>query len=273
MVIGACIVVICDNGGQIREDQNVTGEKADLFQEERAIKRYRSEWKYCEKEADLLALRGKLAKILEHDLYAGENGKYVIHSLYFDDYRNTCARENVAGEGKRFKYRIRYYGDNSGRLWLEKKEKQNSYCYKRKCPVLTEEYHMLMEGGASEVFWNTKYQLMKEFCVDIISKGFMPKVIINYEREAFVEIISNVRITMDYNISASDEIERFLEDDYLKIPILEKKKHVLEVKFDDVLPSYIKAILQSNILEQQSFSKYYLGRIAIQENKKYSKIM
>lgn len=98
-------------------------------------------------------------------------------------------------------------------------------------------------------------------------------MIVSYEREAFVEIISNVRITMDYNISASDEIERFLKGDYLKIPVLERKKHVLEVKFDDVLPSYMKAILQSNILEQQSFSKYYLGRIAVQENKKYSKIM
>ena len=221
----------------------------------------------------MLALKGKLAEVLQMDPYAGENGKYVIHSLYFDDYKDTCARENVAGEGKRFKYRIRYYGDDSGRLWLEKKEKQNSYCHKRKCPVSLEEYGLFIEGNSSEVFWNTKEQLLKEFCIDIITGGFRPKVIVSYEREAFVEIISNVRITMDYNISASDEIERFLKGDYLKIPVLERKKHVLEVKFDDVLPSYIKAILQSNILKQQSFSKYYLGRTAVQEKKKYSKIM
>lgn len=210
---------------------------------------------------------------MQVDAYAGQNGKYVIHSLYFDDYKNTCARENVAGEGKRFKYRIRYYGDNSSRLWLEKKEKQNSYCLKRKCAVSLEEYGLLIEGRGAEVFWNTKEPLLKEFCVDMITKGFGPKVIVNYEREAFVEIISNVRITIDYNISASDETERFLKGDYFKIPVLEKRKHVLEVKFDDVLPSYMKAILQSNILEQQSFSKYYLGRAAVQENKKYSKIM
>ncbi len=214
-----------------------------------------------------------MAEILQVDAYAGQNGKYVIHSLYFDDYKNTCARENVAGEGKRFKYRIRYYGDNSGRLWLEKKEKQNSYCLKRKCAVSLEEYGLLIEGRGAEVFWNTKEPLLKEFCVDMITKGFGPKVIVNYEREAFVEIISNVRITIDYNISASDETEGFLKGDYFKIPVLEKRKHVLEVKFDDVLPSYMKAILQSNILEQQSFSKYYLGRAAVQENKKYSKIM
>lgn len=236
-------------------------------------KKYRSEWKYCEKEADLLATKQKLAAVLKYDSYAGENGKYVIHSLYFDDYKDTCARENVAGEGKRFKYRIRYYENNSDQLWLEKKEKKNSYCHKRKCSVSKKEYQQILEGDVLNVFWDTKEQLLKEFCLDIVSKRFMPRVIVNYEREAFVESISNIRITIDYNISASDEIKRFLEGDYFKIPILEKEKHVLEVKFDDVLPSYIKGILQSDIFEQQSFSKYYLGRIAIQEKNKYCKII
>ncbi len=236
-------------------------------------KKYRSEWKYCEKEEDLLVIKERLDSILEHDFYADENGKYEIHSLYFDDYKDTCAKENVAGEGKRFKYRIRYYGSNPDQLWLEKKEKLNSYCHKRQCAVSTEEYWLIVEGKAMDVFWNTKEKLLKEFCVDIVTKRFLPRIIIDYEREAFVEITTNVRITFDYNISASDEIERFLNGDYLKIPVLEKKKHVLEVKFDNVLPSHIKAVLQSKILEQRSFSKYYLGRIAVQEKKKYNKTM
>lgn len=221
----------------------------------------------------MLALKQRLSAILAHDSYAGENGRYEIHSLYFDDYKDDCARENVAGEGKRFKYRIRYYGNNSDQLWLEKKEKLNNYCHKRQCPVSVGDYQSIMEGKAMDVFWNTKEQLLKELCIDIVTKRFLPRVIINYEREAFVEIIANVRITLDYNISASDEIQRFLTGDYIKIPVLERKKHVLEVKFDDVLPSYIKAVLRGNILVQRSFSKYYLGRIAIQEKKKYSKVM
>ncbi len=193
--------------------------------------------------------------------------------MYFDDYKDSSARENIAGEGKRFKYRIRYYGGDSDRLWLEKKEKQNSYCHKRKCAVSVEEYQLIMRGQAFDIFWNTSEQLLKEFCIDIATKRLVPRVIINYEREAFVEIVSNVRITLDYNISASDELERFLTGDYLRIPVLENKKHVLEVKFDDVLPSYIKAVLQANVLGQQSFSKYYLGRIAVQDKKKYNKVM
>ena len=68
-----------------------------------APKKYRTEWKYCEEEADLLARKQKFMAILERDSYAVENGKYLIHSLYFDNYKDTCARENVAGEGKSFK--------------------------------------------------------------------------------------------------------------------------------------------------------------------------
>ena len=210
---------------------------------------------------------------MEHDSYANADGKYEIHSLYFDDYKDTCARENVAGEGKRFKYRIRYYGDNTKELWLEKKEKLNSYCYKRKCKISVEEFNHILDGDIADVFWYAKDKLLKEFCVDIITKRFLPRIIIDYEREAFVELITNVRITFDYNISASDEIEHFLDREYVKFPILEKDKHVLEVKFDDILPSHFKQILHANTLIQRSFSKYYLGRTAVQEKKHFNKVM
>lgn len=236
------------------------------------IKKYRSEWKYCEDETTLCALRERLAALLPYDSYADESGQYVIHSLYFDDYKDTCARVNVSGEGKRFKYRIRYYGDNVQELWLEKKEKMSGYCHKRKCALTYEEYENIMSGQVMEVFWNTDNKLLKEFCVDIVTKHFMPKVIIDYEREAFVETITNIRITIDRNITASDEVDNFLTGDYLQIPILDQRKHVLEVKFDNVFPSYIKAALQGSVFVQRSFSKYYLGRVAVQENKAYKTI-
>ncbi len=229
--------------------------------------KYRNEWKYIEKEAELLSVRERLVGILDYDVHAGKDGKYGIQSLYFDDYKDTCARDNVSGEGKRFKYRIRYYGDYAGKLWLEKKEKKNSGCHKEKCAISLEEYQNIMEGKVMDVFWGTEDHLLKAFCIDIVTKGFRPKAIISYQREAFVEPVANIRVTLDYNISASDEIGRFLNGDYFKVPIMESKMHVLEVKFDEVFPSYIKAVLQADVRLQQSFSKYYLGRIALQEKK------
>ena len=45
-----------------------------------SIKKYRSEWKYCEDEAQLLSLKERLLAVLAYDDHAGENGMYEIHS-------------------------------------------------------------------------------------------------------------------------------------------------------------------------------------------------
>ena len=66
-------------------------------------------------------------------------------------------------------------------------------------------------------------------------------------------------------------MDKFLNGDYLKVPVLEKGKHVLEVKFDEILPSHIKNLIQSKVLLQRSFSKYYLGRLAVQDKKNIMK--
>ncbi len=89
---------------------------------------------------------------------------------------------------------------------------------------------------------------------------YRPKVIIDYERIAYVEEISNVRITFDMKISASYELDKFLDGDYQTFYVLPSGTNVLEVKFDDILPSYIRKIVESYNFKQTSFSKYYYGR-------------
>ena len=61
--------------------------------------KYRSEWKYCIDNVSLQPIKERLLAIMDRDSHANENGKYEIHSLYFDDFQNTCARENMAGDG------------------------------------------------------------------------------------------------------------------------------------------------------------------------------
>lgn len=227
--------------------------------------KYRSEWKYCIADTLLQSMRERLIAIMDHDSFATESGKYEIHSMYFDDFCNTCANENAAGDGIRYKYRIRYYNDNSQFLKLEKKSKNNSFCNKRSCTLTREQYERIMNDDVSDMFWDDTDLLLKEFYLAIMSRGFSPKVIVNYEREAFVESINNIRVTFDSSISASDSFEHFLERDYRKIPILPENMNVLEVKFDEVLPEYIRKMLQIEKVNQRSFSKYYLCRIAMQD--------
>ena len=98
-----------------------------------------------------------------------------------------------------------------------------------------------------------------------MTKNFMPKVIIEYERVAFIEPITNVRITLDQNISAAYDFDNFLNGDYQKFPLQEKDQSVLEVKFDYILPSSIKKLVCSYLFKQTSFSKYYIGRKKLEE--------
>ena len=227
--------------------------------------KYRSEWKYQSDEVTLSKIRERVGAVLDLDSHASETGKYAIHSLYFDDHTNSCARENVDGEGIRFKYRIRYYGDSSDYIFLEKKEKKNSFCHKRSCKITPEEFWNIVEGNVEDLLWEEDRQLLKEFAVDIVTKHFEPKVIISYERIAFVELISNIRITFDTNIVASNDFDHFLDGTFTKIPVIKGNQQVLEVKFDDVLPAYVAKVIQNQPINQQSFSKYYMGRMALQK--------
>ncbi len=227
--------------------------------------RFRSEWKYYIDDSLRQKIGERLGAVMDRDAHADANGRYEIHSLYFDDYNDTCLNENVAGDQIRYKYRIRYYNDNPEFIFLEKKSKLNSYCKKRSCRLTRDQFNQIMEQDVGELCLNAKDKLLQEFCVAILTEGFAPKVIVNYVREAFVEPISNVRITFDNAISASDSFEHFLESDYLCVSAIPEGKSILEVKFDDVLPSYIKNLVQANHINQRAFSKYYFCRKAVND--------
>ena len=92
------------------------------------------------------------------------------------------------------------------------------------------------------------------------SRLLHPVNIVEYEREAFVEKNGNVRITFDRNIGASRDVKRFFEKDIYAVPVLQPGAHILEVKYDELLPDYIRKIIDFGSLQKSSFSKYYYAR-------------
>ncbi|MBR2534240.1 MAG: polyphosphate polymerase domain-containing protein [Erysipelotrichaceae bacterium] len=225
--------------------------------------KYRNEWKYYCSNAKMSAIDAKLKRVLKLDPHSVD-GMYAINSLYFDDFKNSCARDNEAGEYKRSKWRIRFYGNDLNYIVLEKKIKLFGMCGKKSCTISRGTAEKIIKGDVSEVFWNSESKLLKLFCIDIMTNGYRPKTIVSYERRAYLEPISNVRITLDRNISGSNETDKFLDNDYLRVPLLEKDMHILEVKFDDILPAYIQQASYIRGLQQTSFSKYYLCRKSVE---------
>jgi hypothetical protein len=194
------------------------------------------------------------------DINADEDGKYEIHSLYFDDEFNSCMSDIDHGLSRRYKYRIRYYGDNKELLHLERKEKYLERCHKDVCELGNKQFQKIMDNDIGDVLWEPGNPVLNRFGACCLARGFRPKAIIDYERTAYIEPISNIRITIDSNITASDTVNDFLIGDYIKIPVQNVGLHILEVKFDYILPSYIRHVITDKNMVRTSFSKYYFGR-------------
>ena len=223
---------------------------------------YRVENKYLVTDADLLLLCGRLKTVMSQDIHQ-EGDCYDIRSLYFDDAWDRCMDENEAGVDQREKYRIRIYDPREDVIHLEIKEKNRGLTKKRACDLSRDEYVAIMEGSLplnldGRAPLNTLQLQMRYSRME-------PKVIIAYERTAFVHPSGNVRITFDRNIMASRCLEDFLEDRVSGMtPVLPAGMHVLEVKYDEFLPDVIAKQLEIGKLRKTAFSKYYLGRLAVQ---------
>lgn len=221
--------------------------------------KYRHEYKYLCTAAQLALIQGRLHHLIPLDPHAGEDEMYHIRSLYFDDHENRCFYENENGTDPREKFRIRIYNGSTDKITLELKKKERGKTLKLSCPLSEEQCRTLMKGEMLPE--NREYHPVLQKLLLLMKTTLMkPKIIVEYDRVPYVYRLGNVRITLDENISSSDRIESFLDREISKRPIMPTGWHILEVKFDEFLPDYIKSTLQLDSLRQTAFSKFYLCR-------------
>lgn len=188
---------------------------------------------------------------------------YEIRSLYFDDYYDRCMGENEAGVDDRKKYRIRTYCNDLKTIHLEIKEKHNEMTKKVFCDLTKKECAQIMNGSLPLTIGSR--MPLNQLQIQMRCAQMKPSVIISYERTAFVCPVGNVRITFDRNIMASCCCNEFFNQRISEmVPVLPRGVHVLEVKYDEFLPDYIARQLEIGTLQHTTFSKYYLGRLAVQ---------
>jgi len=222
---------------------------------------YRVENKYIISDLDMAVLSKRLEMIMKNDVHQDGNC-YTIRSVYFDDALDSCMDENDAGIDCRKKYRIRTYGTTNSPIKLEIKEKRNGFTKKTSCNLTQNECYKIFENYSELEMDNRKE--WNQLLLQMKCNMMRPKTIVEYERTAFVHPVGNVRITFDRNIIASKCHEDFFENEVTeKIPLLPTGWHILEVKYDELLPDIIAKQLELGKLQQIAFSKYYLGRLAI----------
>lgn len=222
-------------------------------------KKYRHEYKYICSATQNAVLKMRVQGIMRRDAHAGADGAYKIRSLYFDDLNDRCYYENESGIGERDKYRIRIYNGDSSRITLEKKGKLRGMTLKTSCRLTEQECRAYMAGRYPAIESDMP-QIKQQLLTEMKHKCMRPVVIVEYVRYPFVEKNGNVRVTFDENISSSNDIGNFLNMNISVRPIMEKGQSILEVKWDEFLPDYLKNHMQTDSLLRSSFSKYYLCR-------------
>lgn len=217
---------------------------------------YRHENKYAISYSDYLAIRQRLLPVMQTDPHADKTGHYTIRSIYFDNHENTALWEKIDGVQKRSKWRIRYYNDDPGFITLEKKIKDNNLCLKYDAPITEAECRALLAGDRSWMM-NHPNDLVRELYVAMIQQQMRPRVLVSYTREPYIYPAGNVRVTFDSNIRTSLFSDHFLPPDIRDISATDTPGDmILEVKYDAYLPEIIRALVQTENIHQQAFSKY-----------------
>jgi hypothetical protein len=85
-------------------------------------------------------------------------------------------------------------------------------------------------------------------------------VVVEYEREAYVHPVGNVRITFDTCLRTSLGQTDFFDCDLCTMGILNRPEIILEIKYDEVLPMFICGLFPDTIRPRISIGKFVLCR-------------
>lgn len=220
--------------------------------------KYRHEWKHVLNLSDMFVLRQRLRVVMEHDPHAVD-GKYHIRSLYFDNLDDKALREKVDGVNMREKFRIRLYNRNAAVINLEKKSKRNGLGTKFSARLSAEEAQKIVDGDIDWMLTSDR-PLVRELYCKMRYQGLRPKTIVDYTREPFIFRAGNVRVTLDYDIRTGLHSTDFLNPEAVTVPAGDAPI-LLEVKWDEYLPSIIRDLVSVPDRRVGSFSKYAQCRV------------
>ena len=217
--------------------------------------KFRHEYKHSITPADMVTLRMRLSAVMQHDSFTA-GGKYFIRSLYFDNIFDKALLEKLNGVNQREKFRIRYYNGDTSFIRLEKKAKFGGLSSKLSVPLTYGQADLLARGIPVR---DSKNELINELAFKMDTQLLKPKTIVDYTREAFVYPAGNVRVTLDCNIRTGMDPTELLDPNCVTVPTGEDI--ILEVKWDEYLPSAIEQAVQLGSRQTSSFSKYAACRI------------
>lgn len=219
----------------------------------------RHELKYFINPAELEALRSRLRPALRMDSHCVNGRPYVIRSLYFDTLDDTAFVDKQAGVEHRDKYRIRVYGNSEKAIFLERKRKIADLIQKSSVQITRRLCDQLVSGDPTGL-QRSGSPLLQDMYVQMRTRLLRPKVIVDYEREAFLHPAEDTRITFDMKLRSGLYCMNLFDPDVPTVCPHDRNVEILEVKFNNYLPSYVAHLLSGIEAERSAISKYVICR-------------
>ena len=221
---------------------------------------YRHEFKHTINLLDYHTLRQRLCAVASPDPHAGEDGRYHIRSLYFDNDDDKALREKLYGLPDREKYRIRIYNGAEDIIRLEKKSKTHGLCQKQATCLTRSQAERILRGDTA---WMKESEdaVLLEFYAKLQYQRLRPRTLVDYWREAYVYPYGNVRVTFDSDVRTGVYSTGLFDPAAPTLSTGEPGVLLLEVKYDSFLPDLIRDIVQTNTRRSEAFSKYAACRM------------
>lgn len=220
-------------------------------------KKLRHEIKYFIHPYEYHTLRTRMNVLLQKDKHSVSNEGYHIRSLYFDDIHNNALFEKNYGIIRRKKYRIRIYNKSDKSIKLERKSKYSDYVCKESALLSRSEFDNILRGDAAFLLQRDE-PLLHQFYYGISTHGLTPKVIVDYIREAYICPLGDVRVTFDKGISAVMNTKNIFDVHAVPLYIFREPREILEIKYNEFIPSYIREALDFTSSLRTAISKYTL---------------
>ena len=232
---------------------------------EHRLQSSRFELKYVIDERLVRPLRDFARGHLQPDEHADLNngGQYAVHSLYLDSPTYALCRSTMQGQKNRFKLRIRYYDDSpDSPAYFEIKRRIDDVILKQRAVAHRGAVARILRGqwpvGSDLVRqWSADYGALQRFCSlrDTIQAD--GRIFVSYMREAYVTPNNDtVRMTFDRKIACTPytpgaslaRAQRTIDVGIAGV--------VLELKFTERFPKWMRRMVQTFNLERTSMAKY-----------------
>lgn len=225
----------------------------------------RHECKYFVAPQLLPSMRDYLSSFVAPDAFAAPwpGYRYPVTSLYLDNPELLLYRMTAEGRRTRFKLRIRSYSDApDAPAYLEIKKRADKVVLKRRARVSAQRAAALIgdrlrqRGPAAR----SAGSVDGEFSNLVAMLGARAVIRIRYQREAYESRTKDpLRITFDTDLERSAILTRHRGDERDISWRVPTEGAILEIKFTEALPSWVREMIRRFQLDRRSIPKYLLS--------------